>query len=274
MPSTEEFKVAFKSLLENSSKEIENGFAMLKANYRAPDKQISAERLAKAAGYSSYTTGNQQYGAFAHQVADLLEYQPDIKVRGETRWTPTLCIESTVSDQSGHFQWILRPEVALALEEMGLVEPIEFSDALSDIEAASAIFQELSEKSRDAFVKARIGQGLFRDRLIRYWQACAVTGFEEVILLVASHIKPWRKCTFAEALDMPNGLLLTPNIDSCFDKGFISFDVDGKIIFSPQLSSAVASQLGLNQDMKLRHILSFHQPYLKHHRENEFLSKS
>jgi predicted restriction endonuclease len=69
---------------------------------------------------------------------------------------------------------------------------------------------------------------------------------------------------------MPNGLLLIPNLDSLFDKGFISFDRDGAILLSPQLSSAVADQLGVKKTMRLHHIYPEHQPYLEFHRTKVF----
>jgi 5-methylcytosine-specific restriction protein A len=54
-------------------------------------------------------------------------------------------------------------------------------------------------------------------------------------LLKASHIKPWRDSDNAERLDIYNGLLLIPNLDSAFDKGYISFDDGGKIIISDMI---------------------------------------
>ena len=45
--------------------------------------------------------------------------------------------------------------------------------------------------TRDALVKARVGQGRWRDDLLRFWSSrCAVTGLQVEKLLRASHIKP------------------------------------------------------------------------------------
>ena len=246
MPTSEDFQRAFVLLqADTSTPKVANGFAMLKANYRSPGKTISAARLAQAAGYQSFSTANEQYGSFAHKVADILSYEPDRKVDGKTRWTYTLCTASTEADQNGHFQWVMRPEVADALESLKLVERIEFPDALSDISNAVGNISVLLDKNRDAYVKARIGQGPFRDRLIKQWQGCSVTAFNQLDLLIASHIKPWRDCSTSEAIDVTNGLLLIPNLDRAFDKGYISFDTDGGIIRSPQMSPSLASQLGV-----------------------------
>lgn len=54
-------------------------------------------------------------------------------------------------------------------------------------------------------------------------------------VLIASHIKECVKCLRDkhedQAYDVNNGLLLSPNMDSYFDKHDISFDDNGKILF-------------------------------------------
>jgi hypothetical protein len=108
-----------------------------------------------------------------------------------------------------------------ALEQLDPVKNIDYPDALTDIDNASSTISSLPEKDREIYTKARIGQGVFRDNLIDHWQhACSVTGCKQLNLLIASHIKPWRDCTTNEAINSMNGLLLIPNLDSLFDKGF------------------------------------------------------
>lgn len=51
-------------------------------------------------------------------------------------------------------------------------------------------------------------------------------------VLIASHIKPFAKSSDEEAYDPNNGILLSKNIDSLFDLGYITFEDDGSIIFS------------------------------------------
>lgn len=271
--TAEQIQSALETLQNDSSKKIQNGLKMLKANYRSSYRKISALRLAKAAGYSSYSTGNEQYGSFARRICELSDHEPEKRADDTTRWTYAICNASPDRDNQGHFQWILRPEVALAMENMGLVEVVEFPDELEDIAASTTKYDDLSPKARASVQKARIGQGVFRERLIKLWEGCAVTGCDQLDLLVASHIKPWRDCTFSEALDVTNGLLLVPNLDRAFDRGFITFGDDGMIIFSPQLTDSVATQMGIFKHMKLQHIYPYHQAFLKYHRENVFRRK-
>ena len=89
----------------------------------------------------------------------------------------------------------------------------------------------ISNTERTAITRARVGQGLFREKLIGYWHGCSISAFPHFDILNASHIKPWRVSDNHQRLDVFNGLLLLPNYDRLFDKGYISFDDDGKIIF-------------------------------------------
>ena len=68
---------------------------------------------------------------------------------------------------------------------------------------------------------------------------------------------------------MNNGLLLCPNHDSLFDKGLISFEDDGKIIISENLSETDKIFMNVNENMKLN-IREENKPYLKYHRNKYF----
>jgi hypothetical protein len=245
---------------------------MLKANYRAENMTISATKLAKAGGYDSYQTGNEQYGSFAHKISDLLEIKPQVSSNESTTWTFIICNDYCLKDKNGHFQWSLKPEVAEAMERMKLVVPISRLNLFDEIESKKDELSDEPDKTRETVIKARIGQGLFRDRLVSHWEGCSVTGFGNTEFLIASHIKPWKDCSLGEALDMTNGLLLLPNIDSAFDKGFVSFDKSGGIMFSPQIESNDIDALGLSEDMKLRWCYSQHNIFLEYHRKHVFKS--
>lgn len=123
--------------------------------------------------------------------------------------------------------------------------------------------QQLSTTEKTVLVNTRMGQGHFRSKLIDMWGGCAVTGFKNTQLLLASHIKPWRDSNNEERLDKFNGLLLLPNLDKAFDLGFISFDDKGKVLISRYLEKPEV--LGLNEDMYF-HVHREHKYYLGHHR--------
>ncbi|MCY1360438.1 HNH endonuclease [compost metagenome] len=120
----------------------------------------------------------------------------------------------------------------------------------------------LDETEKISLVKSRIGQGAFRQKLVAHWNGCAVTGFRDVGLLVASHIKPWCVSSNAERLNPFNGLLLTPNLDKAFDAGYITFAPDGNIKISPLL--AEPEKLGINLQMRVS-LSSQHAPFMEFH---------
>jgi putative restriction endonuclease len=104
----------------------------------------------------------------------------------------------------------------------------------------------LDETVKQSVIQARRGQGKFRTNVESVEKACRLTKITNPSLLIASHIKPWRSCrTAAERLDGMNGLLLTPDADLLFDRGFITFQDDGGIQVSPRFDSEDLRRLGL-----------------------------
>lgn len=126
----------------------------------------------------------------------------------------------------------------------------------------------ITATEKETIVKARIGQGLFRDRLLSYWSGCSITCCKLTNILIASHIKPWKNSNNRERLDVFNGLLLTPNYDKLFDLGFISFDNGGKIIFSKEFPKSERQILNIDIHTHLTIVDERHREYLAFHREN------
>jgi hypothetical protein len=104
----------------------------------------------------------------------------------------------------------------------------------------------LESTTKAAVIQARRGQGKFRSNVEEIEKSCRLTGITNPSLLIASHIKPWRSCTTAEQrLDGSNGLLLTPDADLLFDRGFITFENDGDIRISSRFDQEDLRRLGL-----------------------------
>ena len=79
-------------------------------------------------------------------------------------------------------------------------------------------------------------------------------------LLVASHIKPWSISDANEKLDIHNGLLMCPNHDKLFDRGYISFDDNNRMY------------MNITPTMKID-ITEENIKYIKYHRKNVFIEK-
>src|SRR6185437_4045121 len=104
----------------------------------------------------------------------------------------------------------------------------------------------IQETERLAIIRARNGQGLFKDRVSRIESRCRVTGVENPVHLVASHCKPWRDSSNEERLNGENGLLLTPSIDHLFDRGFIGFEDNGRLVISPVAHHPSLQRMGID----------------------------
>ncbi|MGD9925727.1 MAG: HNH endonuclease [Hyphomicrobiaceae bacterium] len=114
---------------------------------------------------------------------------------------------------------------------------------LQEFERRVAGLPRTTEAER--LIVQRIGQDVFRDRLMDYWQGrCPLTGISDPALLRASHIIPWAECeSDAERLDVHNGLLLSALWDAAFDCGLVAFLDDGSPIFSSMLSDVAREHL-------------------------------
>jgi predicted restriction endonuclease len=149
---------------------------------------------------------------------------------------------------------------------------VRFLSDLSQVDLKTDVQQILEDKALTATEKtiltnARMGQGRFREQLICLWDGCAVTGYPDKRLLVASHIKPWSKSNNQERLDKFNGLLLQANLDKAFDLGFISFADSGKVMISSQLERPEV--LGIKEGMAFQ-VWPEHRKYLDCHRKGLF----
>lgn len=132
----------------------------------------------------------------------------------------------------------------------------------------------IPETTRRAIVLARRGQGLFKQNVQRLESKCRVTGVDRVEHLRASHCKPWRDANNDERLSGENGLLLTPDVDHLFDRGFISFEDGGNLLISPVVHQESLHRMGLGEALLRRNVGSFSEgqrSYLAFHRDNVFL---
>ena len=124
----------------------------------------------------------------------------------------------------------------------------------------------ISTTERESIVKARIGQGKFREQLLAKYGSCIISGIDVSKVLVASHIKPWAVSTNEERVSVNNGLLLSATYDRLFDSGLITFANEGKLIVSRFISEDNRSKLQikngqvykLQSNMQMKMFLEYH----------------
>jgi len=131
----------------------------------------------------------------------------------------------------------------------------------------------LNGTEREALIKARRGQGTFRRNVARVEHSCRLTRVNNPVYLLASHIKPWRHASNDERLSGHNGLMLAPQADYLFDRGFISF-AEGRLLVSPVADEKSLIKLGVDPD-RPREVGSFSEAqerFLEFHRAEVFRS--
>lgn len=127
----------------------------------------------------------------------------------------------------------------------------------------------LQGEEREAIVKIRVNQGVFREELIKKYGKCVLCGIRKKELLIASHIKPWKDSEPEEKVDVDNGFLFCPNHDKLFDNGLISFNDRGEIIISESLDEENRIYANVRQGTTIE-LTEGNRKYLSFHRNEVF----
>ena len=115
--SSKELVAAFKSI----EKRLSDGQrAMLKAHVHAPDRTLTATELAAAAGYENYSAANLQYGFVGKWLYEELLCPLLKQEDGTNIYTSALASGLDDGKAEDQLRWVMKPEVAAALEELGL----------------------------------------------------------------------------------------------------------------------------------------------------------
>jgi putative restriction endonuclease len=131
--------------------------------------------------------------------------------------------------------------------------------------------QTINREQKQQVITARTGQGKYRKELLLDCPFCPITMIADDRLLIASHIKPWIKSEDHEKTDPKNGFMLTPTFDLLFDKGFISFTNDKKILILPWLSKVTVERLNIKEGRVYSQLpTQGREAYLEYHRQHIF----
>lgn len=136
---------------------------------------------------------------------------------------------------------------------------VNFDKVIFEIEIAP-----IQETEKEQVIKSRIGQSSFKKALLAREKKCKLCGVVDEAFLIASHIKPWSVSNNEERLDVNNGLLLCPNHDALFDKGFISFLENGETVVSDRLDMNTMQFMNVQSTMKVN-LSEGQREYMKWH---------
>ena len=117
------------------------------------------------------------------------------------------------------------------LDDLAYVTEYPHGDCLMFTEYADEQFPDRwRHEGRDPYLQNRYRRLLMQESFETLGKIqCMVSG--NTGECIASHMKPFSRCTEDEAYDANNGLYLSEEIDAHFDRGRISFSDDGEIIF-------------------------------------------
>lgn len=140
------------------------------------------------------------------------------------------------------------------------------------MEAKNTSYGEITRK---ALVNIRQKQYLFRKKVLKNFNyECCLTGIKENDLIIASHIIPYSDRVDTR-LDPSNGLCLSVLYDKLFDKGFISFDANYKVLIPSNLDNVSSELINILFNIKDKQIsypnkYPIKQEYLVYHRNHIF----
>jgi len=127
-----------------------------------------------------------------------------------------------------------------------LLSEMQYDNLVTPDELADENFEPLDVDERelvDATSRKRVGQGTFRSRLLdAYGRRCAITGEHTEIVLDAAHIQPYLG---PRSNHLQNGLLLTKEFHTLFDRGYVTV--------TPEYEVRVSSRLRAEWDNGIRY---------------------
>jgi HNH endonuclease len=152
----------------------------------------------------------------------------------------------------------------------------ESESKLTKLKGAPDIPEELPEleiaegKTREAIVKTRVNQALFRKIILSsYDEKCCITGIDNSELLIASHIVPWAQDT-KNRMNPKNGVCLNALHDRAFDRGLITISEDYRVLVSDRVKHEILRKYN-QTPIHLPGRFHPDQNFLKFHRNEIFL---
>src|SRR3990172_2675103 len=88
---------------------------MIQAHYYAPDRTMTASQMAKAMGYHNHNAANLHYGKFGRLVGNAFGWDPTAE---ESQGADAVYILAELKKPGRYWLWIMRPEVAQAIEKL------------------------------------------------------------------------------------------------------------------------------------------------------------
>lgn len=206
---------------------------------------------------------DKSYDEVVHLIADQAEEKVNFFKNRPDKIGTTCTIDADEKERFINFLLNLSAEEKEEIfeclgnsESLGTIESYVWSGRLAKREPVSE-HEEGGDVIRTS--SSRRGQTKFKKNLVNRIKRqqgrcrCAICGctIEGENYLIASHILPWKYANVEEKVDGNNGLLLCPNHDFLFDGLKISFDEEGRIMISDELSDANIRSFKINRETRI-----------------------
>ena len=160
-PNSSEYTVAFKKIRVTDLQR-----KMLEIHYQAPSYTLTATQMANALGYPHYSVSNGNYGRLGSRLGEELAWKPSDSDLG-------VSILVTFAKPENNWQWIMRPEVIIALEKLGWVNPSTIAFPNEVEESITFVEGAVKRVSVNAYERNPVA----RSKCVAYYgHACAVCG--------------------------------------------------------------------------------------------------
>lgn len=124
--------------------------------------------------------------------------------------------------------------IYLIREEIEKQQFVVMTDGLQNLESAGEQPSELVKKYREAVVRTRVHQPVFRERVLQaYRTQCAICGMPRVELLDAAHIVPDKEPDGIASV--PNGMALCKIHHSAYDSGLLGVTPEYQVVLRKDL---------------------------------------
>lgn len=160
-PTSAQYAVAFRKITNLTDSHVQ----MLRIHFHSPKQTVTATQLAQALGYKHYSIANSQYGRLGRLVGEQLEYNPMQERVG------TLV---TFEKRNREWHWLMRPQVAEALETLGWVEGSGFLLPEEVAATTSLVEGAVCRVSVNAYER---NQEARRRCIAHHGETCCICGF-------------------------------------------------------------------------------------------------
>ena len=118
-PAAIEYVRAFQRIIDGLP---DSYILMLKAHYRAPDLTITSTQLAEACNFANFNAAVLHYGTLGSKLYEKLPITLPEHKDGSPIYTFMLATEGERKAENSQWKWKMRPEVAEAIAQLGLVD--------------------------------------------------------------------------------------------------------------------------------------------------------